>query len=64
MALDSWLQFRNAPQHVYVNPEHADQLYREVAAPTSTRAARQAKAQSLLSVKTASGTTETMSTRA
>jgi SAM-dependent methyltransferase len=31
MPLDSWLQFWNAPQHLYVNPEHADQLYCEIA---------------------------------
>jgi SAM-dependent methyltransferase len=29
--LDSWLQFWNAPQHLYVNPEHAALLSREIA---------------------------------
>jgi SAM-dependent methyltransferase len=29
--LDSWLSFWNAPQHLYVNPEHAARLYREIA---------------------------------
>jgi SAM-dependent methyltransferase len=29
--LDSWLQFWNAPQHLYVNPAHAALLSREIA---------------------------------
>ena len=29
--MDSWLDFWNAPQHLYVNLDHAERLYREVA---------------------------------
>jgi SAM-dependent methyltransferase len=29
--LESWLDFWNAPQRLYVNPEHAARLYREIA---------------------------------